>query len=270
MSKPRMALAGVAALSLITAGCVTDPNTGHKRVSRTAIGVGVGVAGGLLLGGLIGGGTGRLLGAMIGGVAGAGIGYSMDKQTHQLREKTEGTGVDVRPVDNGKAILVTLPDGVTFDSDSYMLKPEFRPTLDKIAENLTQNPDSLIDVYGHTDSTETQQHNQTLSENRARTVGDYLTTRGISASRIRTQGFGSSLPLASNDTFEGRARNRRVEIKIVPITRQQVEAARAAASGSQAPAQPAPGYTPPPASPPADTYPPATPAPSGRTYPPGY
>ena len=159
-------------------------------------------------------------------MAGGAIGYTMDKQIRELKEKTEGTGIDVRPSDDGQAIMVNLPDGVTFDTNSYMLKPQFRPTLDKIAQNLSDYPNSLIDVYGHTDSTGTPAYNQTLSENRARTVGDYLSIRGVSASRMRTQGFAATLPVASNETPEGKARNRRVEIKIVPITQEQVQAAR--------------------------------------------
>jgi outer membrane protein OmpA-like peptidoglycan-associated protein len=223
----RTGIAALAALSLMTTGCVTDPNTGHRKVSRTAIGAGAGVLGGVLLGGLIGGGTGRIIGAGIGGVIGGSIGYTKDKQIRELREKTAGTGVDVRASDDGRSILVNLPDGVTFDTDSYALHPEFRPTLDKISQSLVDYPNSLIDVYGHTDSTGTAQHNQILSENRARTVADYMSTRGVSAARVRAQGFGATMPVANNDTPEGRQRNRRVEIKIVPITQEQVQAARA-------------------------------------------
>lgn len=231
MTAKRLAVATLASLSLATAGCVTDPNTGQQKVSRTAIGGAAGVLGGLLLGGLIGGPTGRIIGAGIGGVAGAAIGYTMDKQIKELKEKTAGTGVDVTPTDNGQAILVNLPDGVTFDTDRYELKPAFRPTLDQIAENLNKYPNSLIDVYGHADSTGSAAHNQTLSESRARTVGDYLTTRGVAAARLRTQGFGATMPVADNATVEGRAKNRRVEIKIVPISQEQVQAARSAAAG---------------------------------------
>lgn len=223
----RTGLAALAALSLMTTGCVTDPNTGQKKVSRTAIGAGAGVLGGVLLGGLIGGGTGRIVGAGIGGVIGGSIGYTKDKQIRELREKTAGTGVDVRASDDGRSILVNLPDGVTFDTDSYALQPQFRPTLDKISQSLVDYPNSLIDAYGHTDSTGSAQHNQILSENRARTVADYMSTRGVSAARVRAQGFGATMPVANNDTPEGRQRNRRVEIKIVPITQEQVRAARA-------------------------------------------
>jgi len=227
MKKPRLIISSLAALSLVTvSACVTDPNTGEKKVSRTAIGAGGGALAGLLLGGLIGGSTGRIVGAGIGGIAGGAIGYQKDKQIRELRESTAGSGVDVTETDNGQAILVNLPDGVTFDVDSSALKPSFRSTLDEIARSLKQYPNSLIDVYGHTDSTGSEQYNQALSERRASTVANYLVMQGVSGARIRSQGFGETMPIASNETLEGRARNRRVEIKIVPISQEQVQAAR--------------------------------------------
>lgn len=229
MKKSRLLLSGFAAMSLLTvSACVTDPNTGEKKVSRTAIGgVGGAVLGGLL-GGVIGGKTGRIIGAGLGGVAGGVIGYKMDQQIKELKEATAGSGVDVTETDNGQAILVNLPDGVTFDVGSYTLKPEFRATLDQVAESLIKYPNSLIDVYGHTDSTGSDAFNQTLSENRARTVANYLTSRGVPAARIRSQGYGETMPVADNATEEGRRKNRRVEIKIVPVSQEDVNAARAA------------------------------------------
>lgn len=227
MTKSRLLVSSFAALSLLTvSACVTDPNTGERKVSRTAIGAGGGILAGALLGGLIGGKTGRIVGAGIGGVAGAAVGYQMDKQIKELKEQTAGSGVDVTETDNGQAILVNLPDGVTFDVASYTLKPEFRATLDKVAESLTQYPNSLVDVYGHTDSTGSDAYNQTLSENRARTVANYLVSRGVAAARVRSQGFGETMPIASNDSETGRAKNRRVEVKIVPVTQEEVQAAR--------------------------------------------
>ena len=227
MKQSRWFTASLAAISLVTvSACVTDPNTGEKKASRTAIGAGIGVLGGALLGGLLGGRTGRIIGAGIGGVAGGVIGYKMDKQIKELKEQTAGSGVDVTATDNGQAILVNLPNGVTFDVNSFTLKPEFRGTLDKIADNLKQYPNSLIDVYGHTDSTGSDAYNQTLSMNRASTVANYLATRGVSAARIRSQGFGKTMPIADNTTEEGRAKNRRVEIKIVPISEDEAKAAR--------------------------------------------
>ena len=226
-NKSRWLVSGFTALSLLTiSACVTDPNTGEKKVSRTVLGTGGGALAGMLLGGLIGGKTGRIVGAGIGGVAGGVIGYKMDQQIKELKEQTAGSGVDVTETDNGQAILVNLPDGVTFDVGSATLKPQFRDTLDKIAGSMKQYPNSLIDVYGHTDSTGSDAFNQTLSESRARTVAGYLSSRGVSAARIRSQGFGETMPVAVNTTAEGRTRNRRVEIKIVPISQEDVNAAK--------------------------------------------
>lgn len=227
MTKSRLLVSSFAAFSLLTvSACVTDPNTGERKVSRTAIGGGAGALAGLLLGGLIGGGTGRIIGAGIGGIAGGAIGYTMDKQIKELKEGTAGSGVDITETDGGQAILVNLPEGVTFDVGSYTLRPAFRTTLDNIATSMNQYPNSLIDVYGHTDSTGSDAYNQTLSENRASTVANYLSTRGVSAARIRSQGYGETMPVGDNATEEGRRRNRRVEIKIVPITQEQVQAAK--------------------------------------------
>ena len=225
MIKTRWLTSGfVAAALLTTSACVTDPNTGEKKISRTAIGGLGGVVAGGLLGGLIGGKTGRIIGAGIGGVAGAAVGYQMDKQIKELKESTAGTGVDV--TSDGQSILVNLPNGVTFPVDSYTIQPSFRATLDDVAASLVKYPNSLVDVYGHTDSTGSDAYNQTLSESRARTVMNYLISRGVPAARLRSQGFGETMPVASNDTADGRARNRRVEIKIVPISQDDVAAAR--------------------------------------------
>lgn len=227
MKKSRVIMSCLCAVSVLgLSACVTDPNTGEKKVSRTAIGAGGGALAGLLLGGLIGGGTGRIIGAGIGGIAGGAIGYTMDKQIKQLKEQTAGSGVDVTPTDNGQAILVNLPEGVTFDVGSSSLKPEFRATLDRVAESLKEYPNSLIDVYGHTDSTGSDAFNQNLSETRARTVANYLSMQGVAPARIRSQGYGETMPVADNSTDEGRRKNRRVEIKIVPVSQDDVARAR--------------------------------------------
>ena len=227
MFKSRLLMSTSAALALVSlSACVTDPNTGNKVVSRTVLGgVGGTVLGGLL-GGVIGGRTGRIIGAGLGGVAGGVVGYRMDQQIKELKEQTAGSGVDVTETDGGQAILVNLPDGVTFATDSSAVSPTFRATLDQIAQSLRDYPNSLVDVYGHTDSTGSDSYNQALSERRAKAVSDYLTSRGVSSTRVRFQGFGETQPIASNDTIDGRAKNRRVEIKIVPVTQEDVAAAR--------------------------------------------
>ncbi len=227
MKKSRILISGVAALSLVSlSACVTDPNTGEQKVSRTAIGGVGGAALGYLLGGIVGGQTARIVGAGIGGVAGGAIGYKMDQQIKELKEQTAGSGVDVTETPDGKAILVNLPDGVTFAVDSTTISPSFQSTLDQIATSLKTYPDSLIDVYGHTDSTGSDTYNQGLSERRAKAVADYLAMRGVSSARIRSQGFGEQYPVASNETAEGRALNRRVEIKITPVSQEDVKAAK--------------------------------------------
>ncbi len=228
MTRTRMLVASFAAVSLLTvSACVTDPNTGERKVSRTAIGGLGGVLAGGLLGGLIGGKTGRIIGAGVGGVAGGIVGYKMDQQIKELREQTAGSGVDVSETDNGQAILVNLPEGVTFATGSYSINSTFQRTLDQIAESLKLYPNSLIDVYGFTDSTGSEAFNMRLSQQRASAVANYLSSRGVSSARIRSQGFGETQFVASNETADGRAKNRRVEIKIVPVTQEDVAAARA-------------------------------------------
>lgn len=229
MLKSRWFVSGIAASALLaTSACVTDPNTGQKKVSRTAIGgVGGAVLGGLL-GGVIGGKTGRIIGAGVGGVAGGVVGYKMDQQIKELKEQTAGSGVDVTQTDNGQAILVNLPDGVTFATGSYTISPTFQATLDKVAQSMIQYPNSLIDVYGYTDTVGSTASNQILSENRARAVANYLISRGVPASRVRWQGYGETqLKVQTGDGVNEPA-NRRVEIKIVPITQEDVAAAKAA------------------------------------------
>lgn len=215
------AFASMASLAL--AACVTDPETGQQRISKSAIGGIGGALGGYLLGDIVGGRrdrTEKIVGAGIGAVAGAGIGYYLDQQERELRQKTAGTGIDV--VRDGDSLLLNMPSQVTFDVDSSAVKPEFRNTLNDVASTLVQYESTYIDVYGHTDSTGSDAYNQTLSERRAQSVSSYLSTRGVKPARLATQGFGESQPVASNTTEDGRAQNRRVEIRIVPVTQADV------------------------------------------------
>jgi outer membrane protein OmpA-like peptidoglycan-associated protein len=117
----------------------------------------------------------------------------------------------------GDDLILNIPSGINFATDSAVVAPSFRQTLDQVGQVLGSYNRTYVDVYGHTDSTGSDVYNQSLSERRAVSVADYLTTRGVQAARIGTRGFGESQPIASNDTEEGRAANRRVEIKIVPI-----------------------------------------------------
>ncbi|MFL0415256.1 OmpA family protein [uncultured Sphingomonas sp.] len=215
------AIAGGALLA--TAACTTDPETGQQRISKAAIGGIGGALGGYLLGDLVGGRrdrTEKIVGAGIGGIAGAGIGAYMDKQERDLRARTAGTDVEV--IRQGDDLLLNIPSGINFAYNSAAVQPQFQRTLDQVASVLSEYNRTYVDVYGHTDSTGSDSYNQGLSERRAAAVADYLSTRGVQSARIGTRGFGETQPIATNETEEGRAANRRVEIKIVPISQNEV------------------------------------------------
>ena len=225
MKGSKVWLGAVAGLALVTtAACTTDPETGERRVSKTAIGGIGGALGGYLLGDLVGGRrdrTEKIIGAGIGGIAGAGIGAYMDKQEREMRARTAGTDVEV--VRQGDDLLLNIPSGVNFAYNSANVEPRFRATLDRVASVLSEYNQSYIDVYGHTDSTGSDAYNQGLSERRAVSVADYLSSHGVAPARIATRGFGETQPIESNETEEGRAANRRVEIKIVPVSQNDTQ-----------------------------------------------
>lgn len=221
--RQRLGLVAVIASLGVTSACVTDPVTGEQRISKSAIGGLGGAFGGYLLGDIVGGRrdrTEKIVGAGIGALAGAGIGAYMDRQERELRERTAGTGVEV--VRRGDELVLDMPSGITFDFDSSTVRPEFRETLNEVSDTLRRYEQTYVDVYGHTDSVGSDAYNQTLSERRAGAVASYLTSRGVQSARLATRGFGESEPIASNETEEGRAENRRVEIKLVPITEDDV------------------------------------------------
>lgn len=219
MKKATFAISALAIAALPIAGCTTNPETGNKRISKTAIGGVGGALGGYLLGDLIGGRndrTEKILGAGIGAIVGGGVGYYMDEQEKKLRRQTAGTGVNV--VRDGDNLVLDMPAELTFGVDQSNIQPEFRTTLDKVASTLGEYEKTYVDVLGHTDSTGSDSYNQRLSERRASSVADYLSGRGVNRARLATLGYGESQPRASNITEEGRASNRRVEIRLVPVT----------------------------------------------------
>lgn len=219
MTRSSNTLIMMLAVALPLSACTTNPETGNKRISKTVIGGVGGALGGYLLGDLIGGRrdrTEKILGAGIGAIAGAGVGYYMDEQERKLRRQTAGTGVGVTR--EGNELVLDMPSEVTFAVNSSNLDPTFRSTLDKVASTLTEYEKTYVDVLGHTDSTGSDAYNQTLSEQRANTVSGYLAGRGVKQARLATKGYGESQPRASNTTEEGRAQNRRVEIRLVPVT----------------------------------------------------
>ena len=202
-------------LSLLTVVSCTTATDGTRKVSKTGVGAGIGAAAGAVIGQVIGKDTkGTLIGTAGGAAVGAAIGNIFDRQEKELRNKLKGTGVDVKRTGEGE-IKLTAPENITFDINSYVIKPQFRNTLDSVATVLKTYPDSTIVVSGHTDTTGNDAINNPLSINRASSVESYLESQGISSSRITSRGFGSKQPIASNSTEAGRAQNRRVEIAII-------------------------------------------------------
>src|SRR6185503_12078681 len=145
--------------------------------------------------------------------AGAGIGHYMDQQYQNLRPRLAGTGVGVTRVSESQ-IMLNFPADLTFDFDRADVKGGFVPTLQNVASVLSQYPQTTVDVYGHADSTGADAYNQDLSERRAMNVGSVLMQGGVIRQRLAVQGYGESRPIASNDSAQGRERNRRVEVYI--------------------------------------------------------
>lgn len=213
-------LIGLAAASLLTA-CVTNPETGQRGLSKTGGGAVIGAGTGAILGVLIGGNDKRsaAIGAAVGGLAGAGVGRYMDQQEKRLREQTAGTGIEV--IRQGDQIQLALPADISFQSGQSQIQSQFYSPLNDVANTLIEFPSTAVDIIGHADSQGPEASNQTLSEQRALSVQSYLSNQGVRPVRIASIGYGETRPIATNETAEGRARNRRVEIILTPIIEDQ-------------------------------------------------
>jgi len=199
--------------TLLAASCASsNPDDQNQKAKR---GAGIGAAAGAVVGAMIGNQTGNpktgaAVGAAIGAAAGGVIGHRMDQQQKELQQIP---GVEVsRPAEN--EIAVQLTNDILFDFNSAALRRESQQTLRDLAGNFQRYPDETISVEGHTDNVGAIDYNQNLSERRAYSVKDYLSTQGVPGSRITAIGYGESRPKASNETPEGRQLNRRVEIHI--------------------------------------------------------
>jgi outer membrane protein OmpA-like peptidoglycan-associated protein len=203
-----------AALLFGSCNAIKNANTTTKG---TAIGAGGGAGLGAAIGALINGKHGAAwgagIGAVVGGGAGALIGHKMDKQKKELEAIN---GAQVESTNNGQAIKVTFDSGILFATNSSTLSIPSRSSLTQFAQSLKTNPDTYVEIYGHTDSTGNDQINIPLSDQRASSVGKFLETQGVSISRMAYQGLGSSKPVADNTTVAGRQQNRRVEVYILP------------------------------------------------------
>ncbi|MER8369727.1 OmpA family protein [Mesorhizobium sp. M0306] len=208
----------VVATAVLVSACTTDPYTGEQKVSNTAAGAGLGALAGAGLGMLAGGNDRRnaLIGAGIGALAGGAIGATMDQNEAELRRQLQGTGVSVTRT--GDQIILNMPSDITFNVDQDAVKAGFYPVLNSVALVLKKFRQTTVDVFGHTDSTGSDEHNFDLSQRRALAVANYLSGQGVDSRRFAVTGFGKTRPIVSNATAAGRAQNRRVEIQLSPLT----------------------------------------------------
>jgi len=201
------ATATLVAAAVLAAGC----SSMSEREQGTAKGAGAGAVAGAILGSVTGGNAGR--GAVIGGAVGAVAGNlwskHMEDKRKALAQASQGTGVEVTQTADNR-LKLNVPSDVSFDTGRADIKPQMRPVLDEVGRNL--DPNVRVTIVGHTDSTGSDAINDPLSRERALSVRDYLSARGVAPSRISVAGRGSHEPVASNDTEAGRAANRRVEI----------------------------------------------------------
>lgn len=190
-----------------------------KNSNNTQRGAVIGAVGGAVLGGILGnnigkggnGALGAVLGGVIGGVAGGVIGNKMDRQARRISEQLPGAQVERV----GEGIKLTLGENsVNFDFNKATLTSKSKANLDKLVPVFKEYPDTDIKVYGYTDAKGSDDYNLNLSNQRAAAVKAYLASKGLNGARFVTTGMGEAEPIASNETDEGRALNRRVEFAI--------------------------------------------------------
>lgn len=192
---------------LILSGCASD--TENKNQNR---GAGIGAAAGGVLGGIIGHQTGNATaGAIIGAGTGAAVGgyagHRMDQQAKELNQVAETKRTN-------EGLVTKLKSDILFDTGKSDLKPQAKESLKEMADIMKKYPENVLTVNGYTDDTGTSRFNEQLSKQRAEAVKRSLVADGLPGNAIATEGLGPSKPVASNDTADGRQKNRRVEIDV--------------------------------------------------------
>lgn len=202
-------ITGVAAVVILATGCAEMSDTQR----RTATGAGVGALAGAVLSSATGGraGTGAVVGAGVGALGTYIWSQNMERQKREMEQATRGTGIAVSQTADNQ-LMLNIPSDISFAVGRSDIQPNFAPVLDQFAMGLRNNPYSDVRIVGHTDSTGSDAVNNPLSVDRAASTRNYLVNRGVDGRRIAIDGMGERYPIASNDTAEGRARNRRVEI----------------------------------------------------------
>ena len=212
------------ALAMFAASsCTTNPYTGERRAGRVvtsgAGGAAAGAAAGAIIGAATGGaGKGAAIGAAAGAVIGGGIGVYQDQQQAKLRQRLLNAGVQVQR--EGDNIRLIMPSDITFDTAQSDIKPSFYQTLNAVAEVFREYKKTTITVAGYADSRGSDSYNLDLSQRRALSVTNYLTSQGVNPARLKAVGYGEQYPIGDNSTAAGQALNRRVEITIDPVESQ--------------------------------------------------
>ncbi len=202
--------------ALVATGCATDgQSSSSSSNSRATTGAVLGAIAGAVAGHQMDKKRGALVGAVVGAAAGGAIGQQMDKQQQEFEEQLaaeqRANQIEIERV-REDTLKLTLNNEVSFKFNSADLEPGFKPSLNKLAEVLMNNPNTAITIVGHTDDKGSDSYNMQLSLRRAESVVAYLRSRGVASSRLSAEGRGESEPRASNATADGRAMNRRVEI----------------------------------------------------------
>lgn len=218
MRTKSLLLISIFAMVISLSSCTTqNAYTGESQTSSATKGAIFGGIVGGLAGALTGRGENAAIGAALGAGIGGAIGHSQDKQEAELRHQLAGSGVQIQR--NGNDIKLIMPSDITFNVNKSVIKGHFKQVLNSVAIVLRKFNDNYVRIAGYTDSTGSAEYNLGLSNRRAAAVRNYLQSHGISPNRLVNIGYGEKDPIASNATKQGRAKNRRVEINLVPIKR---------------------------------------------------
>lgn len=212
----RLSCVAVLTAGMLMTGCSSMTQTGKGALIGGGGGAAVGAGLGALIGGGKGAGIGSAIGAAVGAGAGALIGRKMDKQQQELQQQLANQATVEQTTDqNGlRAIKVTFNGGILFPTNGTTLSASAKTELSRFATSLMNNPETNVQIYGFTDNTGSYAVNERVANGRADAVLTYLVNCGISPTRLSAQGVPMANYIASNDTPEGRAQNRRVEIYI--------------------------------------------------------
>lgn len=201
--------------ALLLSSCGSWKNTGWGTTIGTVAGTAVGLGIGYWADRNGDSNTGKIVGASVGAAVGATtgalIGRKMDKAAAAAKQ-VEGAQVELVDVNGLPAVKVTFESGILFGFNSSTLSDEAKASLAEFATVLKSTPDADVAILGHTDNVGTEKANQSVSEKRAKAVAQYLTEQGVESQIKDVLGMSFTQPVASNDTEEGRAENRRVEV----------------------------------------------------------